>query len=93
MEIMVVYSMTLDLILFVYFFHTMIQTKTIAMLLLIAIATVGTIGIGTEIQPVHAQVSPCPQHCVEVDPHGPSELPNIGAGHDATGDLNSNGHA
>jgi hypothetical protein len=61
------------------------QTKTIAMILLIAIATVGTIGIGigTSTQSAHALV------CRFSDPddsHGQSF-------HDSNGDLHSNGHA
>lgn len=61
----------------------MIQTKTIAILLLIAIATIGTIGIGTAAQSAQAIV---------VHP----DFDDIGHGqsfHDINGDLHSNGHA
>jgi hypothetical protein len=62
----------------------MIQTKTIAMFLLIAIATVGAIGIeiGTATQSAQAFFGRDPDDTG----HGQSF-------HDANGDLHSNGHA
>jgi hypothetical protein len=61
---------------------TMTKTKTIAMLLLIAIATIGAIGIamGTGMQSAQARFGD------PDDSHGQSF-------HDANGDLHSNGHA
>ena len=65
----------------------MTKTKTIAMLLVIAIATIGAIGItiGTVTQSAHA-VGGCPPHCGDDSGHGQSF-------HDSNGDLNSHGHA
>jgi hypothetical protein len=52
----------------------MIQTKTIAMVLLLVIATVGAIGIGTGLQSVQGQMGGNPQpnqHAIEHACGGP----------------------
>jgi len=66
----------------------MTKTKTIAMLLVIAIATIGAIGItiGTVTQSAHA-VGGCPPHC-DSDDSGHDQ-----SFHDSNGHLHSHGHA
>lgn len=64
---------------------TLIQTKRIAMILLIAIATVGAIGIATEMGMQSAHACFRGTDCDDTG-HGQSF-------HDSNGDLHSNGHA
>ena len=70
----------------------MIQTKTIAMILLIAIATIGAIGIGigTATQSVQGQNEAGGNSCTHTD----RDDRQIGQSyHDCNGDRHSNGHA
>jgi hypothetical protein len=67
----------------------MVQTKTIAMVFLIAIATIGAIGIeiGTATQSVQGQ-----NNCLPIS-HDPDDFGKGQSFHDCNGDLHSNGHA